>query len=59
MSDGCIRFFMDDYPTMSQLETTTNLVDQYQPPTKSLGSDPDVRISWEETIKIVMTSLGR
>lgn len=59
MSDGCIRLFMDEYPTVPAIETTTDPVDKYQPPTNSLVSESYTNMSWEETIHIVMTSIGR
>lgn len=59
MSDGCIRLFMDEYPNVPPIEPTNDLVDTYQPPTTSLVRESYTNMSWDETINIIMTNIGK
>ena len=56
MSDGCIRFFMEDYPTMPQIEYT---VDETQSVDSTVVDSHPTSMSWEDTIELVMSNMGR
>ena len=55
MSDGCIRFYTADFPTMYEIDTTPIQVENYHV--------PDVRtdiqtMSWENSLSVLMSCHG-
>lgn len=56
MSDGCIRFFMEDYPTMPQIEST---VEEVLPSNSNVADYHPTSMSWKDTIELVMSNMGR
>ena len=58
MSDGCIRFFTADYPTMYEMDTTPIQVEEYHVPIQVDYKEDSQTMSWENSVSILLSCHG-
>ena len=58
MSDGCIRFFTADFPTMYEMDTTPIQVEEYHVPTQLDYKEDNQPISWESSLSVLISCHG-
>ena len=60
-SDGCLRIFPNDYPTMEVEQSTTHEVVAEQPYTEEVEvtMHQDMGYNWDKALDLLMTGLGR